>query len=105
MNKKILLFLLMLMPIMASAQTSRTIHVATAGTLSTLISEDEKYQIEELTLTGELNGSDIRFIRNMSGIDCDSKYHGIDIKTIFHARIINKTLLIEINLLLRFHKE
>ena len=76
MNKKILLFLLILMPLMASAQTKRTIHVAVAGTLSDYISEDEKYQIEELTLTGELNGTDIRFIRNMSGIDYDSKYHG-----------------------------
>ena len=76
MNKKLLLFLLILLPLVASAQTKRTIHVATAGTLSDYISEDEKYQIEELTLTGELNGTDIRFIRNMSGIDYDSKYHG-----------------------------
>ena len=76
MKKIILLYLLMLMPLVASAQTKRTIHVPTAGTLSDYISEDEKYQIEELTLTGELNGTDIRFIRNMSGIDYDSKYHG-----------------------------
>ena len=74
MNKKILLFLLMLLPLVTSAQTSRTIHVATAGTLSDYISEDEKYQIEELTLSGELNGTDIRFIRNMSGIDYEERY-------------------------------
>ena len=73
MNKKILL-LLMLLPLVTSAQTSRTIHVATAGTLSDYISEDEKYQIEELTLTGELNGTDIRFIRNMSGKDYEERY-------------------------------
>ena len=73
MNKKILL-LLMLLPLVTSAQTSRTIHVATAGTLSDYISEDEKYQIEELTLSGELNGTDIRFIRNMSGIDYEERY-------------------------------
>ena len=47
----------------------RTIHVATAGTLPDLIPEYEKYFIEELTLSGELNGTDIRFIRDMSGID------------------------------------
>ena len=47
----------------------RTIHVETAGTLPTLISADEKYQIEELTLTGELNGTDIHFIRDMAGVD------------------------------------
>ena len=67
MNKKILLFLLMLMPLMASAQTKRTIHVATAGTLPNLISENEKYQIDELTLSGELNGTDIELIRDMAG--------------------------------------
>ena len=72
MNKKILLFLLMLLPLVASAQTKRTIHVATAGTLSDYISNEEKYQIEELTLTGELNGTDIRLIRDMAGTTCRS---------------------------------
>ena len=47
----------------------RSIHVETAGTLPNLIEDYEKYLIEELTLTGEMNGKDIRFIRNMSGID------------------------------------
>ena len=45
----------------------RTIHVATAGTLPNLISESEKYTIEELTLTGELNGTDFRLLRDMAG--------------------------------------
>lgn len=58
-------------------EQKRTIHVATAGTLPNLISKNEMYYIEELTLSGELNGTDIRFIRNMSGIDYDSKYHSI----------------------------
>ena len=58
-------------------EQKRTINVATAGTLPNLISENEMYYIEELTLSGELNGTDIRFIRNMSGIDYDSKYHSI----------------------------
>ena len=48
--------------------TKRTIHVATAGTLPNLISADEKYQIEELTLTGELNGTDFKLIRDMAGV-------------------------------------
>ena len=46
---------------------SRTIHVATAGTLPNLISESEKYNIVELTLTGELNGTDFRLLRDMAG--------------------------------------
>ena len=54
---------------MASAQVKRTIDVVTAGTLSTLISDGEKYSIDELTLTGELNGSDLRLVREMVGCD------------------------------------
>ena len=49
--------------------TKRTIHVATAGTLPSLISADAMFLIEELTLSGELNGTDFRFIRRMAGID------------------------------------
>ena len=47
--------------------TKRTIHVATAGTLLNYISDSEKYTIEELTLTGELNGTDFRLLRDMAG--------------------------------------
>ena len=50
---------------------ARTIHVETAGTLPNLISKDEKYQIDELTLSGELNGTDIHLIRDMAGINMD----------------------------------
>ena len=57
---------------MAYGQVQRTINVATAGTLSEQISEDEKYQIEELTLSGELNGDDIYLIRDMAGINMDN---------------------------------
>ena len=49
------------------SSTSRTIHVYPAGSLPSLISESEKYTIEELTLTGELNGTDFRLLRDMSG--------------------------------------
>lgn len=45
----------------------RTIHVSTAGTLPDLIQESERYTIEELTLTGELNGTDLGFLRYMAG--------------------------------------
>ena len=51
----------------SNTSTKRTIHVATAGTLPNLISESEKYTIEELTLTGELNGTDFRLLRDMAG--------------------------------------
>ncbi|MBR6538409.1 MAG: leucine-rich repeat domain-containing protein, partial [Bacteroides sp.] len=43
--------------------------VITAGTLSSLIPEDEKYTITTLKVVGSLNGDDIRFIREMAGRD------------------------------------
>lgn len=51
--------------------SKRTIHVETAGTLSTLLSANERYLIEELTLSGELNGTDIHLLRDMAGVDLD----------------------------------
>ncbi|MDR0541380.1 MAG: leucine-rich repeat domain-containing protein [Dysgonamonadaceae bacterium] len=47
------------------------LHVETAGTLSSLIDESQKYEITDLTLTGNLNGTDIRFIREMAGRSYD----------------------------------
>lgn len=45
----------------------RTINVEKAGTLSTFISDEDKFVILELTLTGELNGTDFRLLREMAG--------------------------------------
>lgn len=67
MNKLIAVLVTMLLPMVISAQVKRAVHVETAGTLPTLISKEDKYHIEELTLTGELNGTDFKFIREMSG--------------------------------------
>ena len=53
------------LPLMASAQ--KTVNVATAGTLATLISDEEKYTIEDLTVTGSLNGADLALLRDMAG--------------------------------------
>jgi len=43
------------------------IHVEKAGTLSTLIKSKNKYSITDLTLSGNLNGTDITYIREMAG--------------------------------------
>ena len=73
MNRVKLLFLLTLLPLLVSAQAKRTIHVEIADTLHDLISDEEKYEIEELTLTGRINGTDIILLRDMAGIKYD--YH------------------------------
>lgn len=48
------------------------VYYVTAGNLSSLISESRKYEITELVLLGEINADDIRFIREMAGIDNNS---------------------------------
>lgn len=52
------------------------VHVEKAGTLSSLIDPAMKYQITNLTVTGKLNGTDIRYIRLMAG-SADTATHNI----------------------------
>ena len=52
---------------------SRSIHVDVAGTLPSLISDAEKYTVEELTITGQLNGDDFALLRAMAGNDMKGK--------------------------------
>ena len=47
--------------------TGKLINVETAGTLATKISNDDKFSITELTITGQLNGTDLRLLREMAG--------------------------------------
>jgi hypothetical protein len=50
-----------------------TLHVETAGTLPSLIGETRKYQITDLTLTGNLDSRDMRLIREMAGRNYEGK--------------------------------
>ena len=59
-----------------SEVSGREIYLATAGSLPTFISEEEKYTIEELTLSGELNGTDIRLLRDMAGNNYKGEFTG-----------------------------
>ena len=65
--KRALIFLILaaLLPVCVFGQ--KTVNVAKGGTLASLISEDEKYSIEILKVTGELNGDDIALLRDMAG--------------------------------------
>ncbi|MDR2233072.1 MAG: leucine-rich repeat domain-containing protein [Tannerella sp.] len=47
-------------------KTAKQINVNIAGSLPSLISENEKYEIEHLIITGYLNGTDIKFLREIS---------------------------------------
>ena len=45
----------------------KSVKVIEAGTLPSLISDEEKYNIEYLIVAGEINGTDLRLIRDMAG--------------------------------------
>lgn len=53
--------------------TSKTVSVTEAGTLSTLIPASEKNAITSLTVSSTLNGTGIRFIREMAGLDIEGE--------------------------------
>ncbi len=48
-----------------SYYSNGTAYVAKAGELPTILPEDEKYTITSLKIVGELNGTDIKYIREM----------------------------------------
>lgn len=54
-------------PLGAAAEVT-SVNVTEPGTLSTIISQDQKFSITELTVTGYINGDDIGFIREMAGV-------------------------------------
>ena len=47
--------------------TDNAIYVSEPGTLSEVISERQKYQLTEISISGRLNGSDFRLLRDMLG--------------------------------------
>ncbi len=62
--------------IVGIGSNTKTIHVETAGTLSDLIPREELYAIEELALTGEINGRDFSILREMAGKRTENKDYG-----------------------------
>ncbi len=66
------LFVLFFVGVTVQAKKT-TVIVNTPGTLPSLIAKEKKYQIEELALEGSLNGTDLRFLREMAGSDINQK--------------------------------
>lgn len=59
------------------ADTSKELYVSN-GNLSSLLPERERFKITDLTLSGQLNSSDLEVIRQMGGCykSVDSRYNG-----------------------------
>lgn len=49
-------------------QTDSTVYLAKAGMLPEIIQGEEKYKFTSLNIAGEINGTDIRLMREMAGI-------------------------------------
>lgn len=63
----LLMFLFISSPILAlNTSETRTINVTTAGKLSTLLPQNERGYVVNLTVTGKLNGSDIIVLQDMA---------------------------------------
>ncbi len=54
-------------------QLAKIADIRTPGTLSSLIADNEKFDVTDLTVTGKLNSTDLRFIREMAGRDAYDK--------------------------------
>ena len=79
---KLVRFCLLALNFTSWASEPVVIEVQTAGSLSSLIEESQKNQITDLTITGNLNGTDIRFIREMAGRDSDGNETEGTLKTL-----------------------
>ncbi|WP_320054788.1 MBG domain-containing protein [uncultured Acetobacteroides sp.] len=66
MRKIVLLFLSLACSIALQAQVSKTVNVATAGTLTTLLTPAEQSSVTSLTVTGSINSSDITTLKDMT---------------------------------------
>ena len=70
MKKLLSTFVSVLFCIIATAQVSKNINVSSAGTLSTLLTDNEKSTITSLTITGNIDARDFRTMRdNLSQLE------------------------------------
>ena len=93
---RLCLVLCLLTPAGAAAQTAGRqgpvrISVQTPGTLPTLIGQTQKYQLTDLAVEGALNGTDLRFLREMAGSDfrqqpTDGRLRRLDLSRATFAR-------------------
>lgn len=65
----VLTLLLVLTSLQVEAGKVRRVRVKTPGTLPALIGEKNKYRVREMAIEGALNGTDLRFLREMAGSD------------------------------------
>lgn len=78
--KKLIVFALCLMGVMSSSAQQKSITVSQVGSLASSIGK-EKLTITSLKITGDLNGSDIKLLREMCGADSKGKLADLDLSS------------------------
>ena len=63
--RKFFMTLLAVLPMLAAAQVTKNITVQNAGELSNQITENEKLSIVSLTVSGPLNGNDVKLLQQI----------------------------------------
>ena len=63
--KKLFLTMLTMLPLMAMAQLTKNVTLSNAGELSKQIAQDEVNKITSLTVSGNLNGADLKLIQQI----------------------------------------
>lgn len=64
MKKSITIVLLLIIAVIVKAEVSKTINITTAGSLSTLLTSNEKITVTNLKVIGSIDASDIKCIRD-----------------------------------------
>lgn len=64
MKKILSLFVIALLTTIVTGQVSKTVNVATAGTLSTLLTVSEKTTVTNFTITGNIDARDVKCMRD-----------------------------------------
>ncbi len=72
--KNILLLVILLLQVSSISASRKDVIVKTPGTLKTLISDSEKYEITDLKIGGCLNAEDLIMLRDMAGCDENENY-------------------------------
>lgn len=72
--KNILLLVILLLQVSGISASRKDVIVKTPGTLKTLISDSEKYEITDLKIEGCLNAEDLIMLRDMAGCDKNENY-------------------------------
>lgn len=70
----ILLAVTLLLHVYGMAAERKSVTVKTPGTLNSLISGSEKYEITDLKISGRLNADDLALLRDMAGCNKEEEY-------------------------------